>query len=544
MFKRHIITLIALAGITASALALTHTDHPRGSRLDDNEEYQHLMDESERLTIKEDSIRTLLSQTRAMMRSYRDSVGTSAPMDMEAYTTRIVQLEEELFNITSEQGVVANRINAIEMAAIEQQFAISIFEKIDSTTEAPERPDVYIDEDGDVRPIKRVEERRHRNIIDNGCFTNSLTASDLEELRTVQQQEAEVELLSAEYIAQYELIRDLDSKYEVASSQSEADSLYGYFEPMTYTLDSLNTLISHKWNHVIDTKYYAYGYIAEKRRNTSLLNKLDAEFTAMLQQCATNDDIYSSNGLMRYAIGRPAILDFEIGMANEFNLNEAKDSLTAVRNSLEVPTYQHSPIEIPERRLFLDYVDITFGRTNYYGTSNPVPDMEIYERGTIYRILLGSYKSRQPMTLFKGVQPLYIHKDDNGTFHYYAGGFATFEEAEEAQSQLRAKGFKSPEVCCWLDGVMTNLTKEGITTKENKEASPATVRYMLRIAERDMSETLQQHISEQYPDKMISLTNDGYIVGAFDNHDEATRLYISLGDEYGIDPEIIEIELH
>ena len=233
MFKRHIITLIALAGITASALALTRTDHPQGSRLEDNEEYQHLMAESERLTMKEDSIRTLLSDTRAMMRGYRDSVDSDAPMDMEAYTTRIVQLEEELFNIASEQGLVANRINAIEMAAIEQQFAISIFEKIDNTTEAPERPDVYIDEDGDVRPVKRVEERRRRNIIDNGCFTNSLMASDLKELRIVQEQEAEVERLSTEYIAQYELIRDLDSKYEVAISQSEADSLYGYYEPMT-----------------------------------------------------------------------------------------------------------------------------------------------------------------------------------------------------------------------------------------------------------------------------------------------------------------------
>lgn len=541
MFKRHIITLIAIAGVTASALALAHTDHPQGTSLEDNDEYKELMVQSERLTIKEDSIRTLLSDTRATMRSFRDSVGATPPMDMDAYTTRIVQLEEELFNITSEQGLIANRINAIEMAAMEEQFAISIMEKIDIVTGYQEE---WEDDYGGIESDNLVEERRHRNIIDNGCFTNSLIAADLEELRTVQQEEAEVERLSAEYIAQYELIRDLDSKYEIASSQSEADSLYGYFEPMAHVLDSLNTLISRKWNHVIDTKYYAYGYIAEKRRNTELLNKLDKEFTSMLQMCATNDDMYSSNGLMRYAIGRPAILDFEIGMATVLNLSEAQDSLQSVRNTLVVPEYQQPVVEIPERRIFIDYNDITFGRTNYYNTTNPVPDIEIYERGMVYRILLGSFKSRQPMTLFKGVQPLYIQKDDDGLNHYYAGGFATLEEAEEAQQQLRKKGFKSPEICCWLDGVMTNLTKDSVVTDEDAEATPATIRYMLRIAEGDMSDALQQYIGEQYPDKMISLTNDGYIVGAFDNHDEATRLYISLGDEYGIDLEIIEIELH
>ncbi len=541
MFKRHIITLIAIAGVTASALALAHTDHPQGTSLEDNDEYKELMVQSERLTIKEDSIRTLLSDTRATMRSFRDSVGVTPPMDMDAYTTRIVQLEEELFNITSEQGLIANRINAIEMAAMEEQFAISIMEKIDIVTGYQEE---WEDDYGGIESDNLVEERRHRNIIDNGCFTNSLIAADLEELRTVQQEEAEVERLSAEYIAQYELIRDLDSKYEIASSQSEADSLYGYFEPMAHVLDSLNTLISRKWNHVIDTKYYAYGYIAEKRRNTELLNKLDNEFTSMLQMCATNDDMYSSNGLMRYAIGRPAILDFEIGMATVLNLSEAQDSLQSVRNTLVVPEYQQPVVEVPERRIFIDYNDITFGRTNYYNTTNPVPDIEIYERGMVYRILLGSFKSRQPMTLFKGVQPLYIQKDDDGLNHYYAGGFATLEEAEEAQQQLRKKGFKSPEICCWLDGVMTNLTKDSVVTDEDAEATPATIRYMLRIAEGDMSDALQQYIGEQYPDKMISLTNDGYIVGAFDNHDEATRLYISLGDEYGIDLEIIEIELH
>lgn len=541
MFRRHIFTLFTVVGITASALAIMRVDNPHGSRLEDNEEYQQLMAESERLTVKEDSIRSLLSDTRAMMRSLRDTANT--PIDMDAYATRIVQLEEELFNVTSDQGLVANRINAIEMAAIEQQFAISIFEKIDNTTEAPMHQEFVYDEDGDAIPLESVEVRNRRNILDNDCFVNSLAAADLDELRALQQNEGEVERLSGEYRTQYELITTLDEKYAAATTQYEADSLYNHFEPMTRALDSLNTLMSQRWNHIIDTKYYAYGYVAEKRRNTVLLDRLDDDFTAMLQQCASNDNIYASNALMRYAIGRPAVLDFEISMADELGLSEAKDSLEVVRNNIVTPNYQYTPFNIPERRLFIDFSDITFGRTNYYNNSNPAPELVVYERGVIYRVLLGVFKSRQPMTLFKGVQPLYIDNSE-GRYHYYTGGFATLEEAETAQRMLLNKGFKAPEICCWIDGVMTNLSEDSGMSATDKEESPATVRYMLRIAEGDMSEALEQYIGENHPDKMISLTNEGYIVGAFDNHDEATRLYISLGEEYDIEIEILEIELH
>lgn len=543
MFKRQIITFFAIAGITASALALAYTDNPNVTSLEENEEYQQLMAESERLTAMEDSIRTILSDMRTMMRSYRDSLD-NAPMDMEAYANRVVQLEEELFNITSEQGEVANRINAIEMAIIEQQFAMSIFEKMENSSHVDDELDeVKVDNDS-IPSVISTEECSRRNIIDNDCFTKSLMAEDLNELRALQLDESNIESLSNEYIAKYELLRTIDSDYATATTQHMADSLYNHLEPTMASLDSLNTLISHKWNHIIDTKYYAYGYIAEKRRNTDLLNKLDTEFTAMLQQCAANDDLYTSNGLMRYSIGRPTILDFEIDMAEELGLNEAKDSLIDVRNSLVVPTYQYPTMELPERRLFIDYEDISFGRTNYYNNTNPVPDVKIYERGMIYRILLGSFKARQPMTLFKGVQPLYIYKDEEGLNHYFAGGYATYEEAENAQRQLFNKGFKAPEICCWLDGVMTNLTEDEELTKEDEQEAPATLRYMLRIEESAMNDDIKLYIENQTPGKMISLTNEGYIVGAFDNHDEATRLYLALSDEFGIDLEIIEIELH
>ena len=97
-----------------------------------------------------------------------------------------------------------------------------------------------------------------------------------------------------------------------------------------------------------------------------------------------------------------------------------------------------------------------------------MPELRIFERGTIYRILLGTFRSKQPMTLFKGVQPLFIAENDDETYSYYAGGFATLAEAEEAQLFLKEKGFRAPEVCRWENGEMINLTE----AEESGEALP------------------------------------------------------------------------
>ena len=401
----------------------------------------------------------------------------------------------------------------------------------------PEQTEVATEQADEVAPMPR------RNITDDERFINSLSQNDFDDLCQTKVEETNVGELCNEYIELYSTVRELDAAYNKATNQPEADSIYEAYANTIAALDALNNEIGQKWNFVIDTKYYAYGYVIEKERNKSLLNKLDTDFSTMLQQCANNDDCYASNGVMRYAIGRPAILDFEITLAQEFGLTDAADSLTVVRQEFVAPDYQLSPVELPEQRLFIDYSDISFGRTNYYNSTNPLPEVKVYERGTIYRILLGVFKSRQPMTLFKGVHPLYIETDASGLNHYYAGGFATLEEAEAAQKLLHDRGFKAPEICRWSDGIMINLTAGGDITTNNEPTNVATKRYMLCIAEQDMSAELKQRIATLHPGKSVTLTHDGYVIGSFESHDEVTRLFITLSDEFSVNLEILEVEI-
>ena len=108
------------------------------------------------------------------------------------------------------------------------------------------------------------------------------------------------------------------------------------------------------------------------------------------------------------------------------------------------------------------------------------PKLKVYDEGTIYRLLLGRFKTRQPMTLFKGVYPLYIDRDEEQMYCYYAGGYATRAEAERAKQQLSERGFRAPQICRWADGEMTNLT---LAAEEDPSAEPVTgIRYAVQIA--------------------------------------------------------------
>lgn len=565
MFKRRTITLTAIVGITISAFAFADIDNPDGLGLQNNKEYQQLLAESERLRMEEDSLRNLISETRANMHAYIDTLTTEPSRDfINKYNSRIVELEEEIFNINTRQGVVASRINAHELGAMEDFFKDHVFKRLDnsndnataegeeiaatteqqqSTDDATTAPDAIEGIDDSSEHVAEKLSTRSSKLIDNEPFVKALSADDLRELHSAHESISQIDGLVQEYLKQYNALKGLIAAYEDATEQQSADPIYEQIATQIGYLDTLNTEISDKWNYLLDTKYYAYGLVIETSRNKELLERLDSDINTMLQHCAENDNLYASNGVMRYALGHTAIIDFEIIMASEFGLTEAGDVLRALREAMVTPTYQLSPIDMPERRLFIDYQSITFGRTNYYNDANPLPQLKVYEQGTIYRILLGVFKSRQPMTLFKGVQPLYIDKDSEGMNHYYAGGFATLEEAEAAQRLLFDKGFKGPEICVWRDGKMVNLTADDDTPSDKRTIEAGATRYMLRVADADMSDALREYLKEHHPSKVITLTNTGYVIGSFDNHDEVTRLFITLGDEFGIDLEIMEVEI-
>ena len=107
----------------------------------------------------------------------------------------------------------------------------------------------------------------------------------------------------------------------------------------------------------------------------------------------------------------------------------------------------------PARRVFIVYSDIERTTPSVYNARNPIPENETDQYGTVYRIQLGAFQQKQPVSIFKGVFPLCYDRTEEGRYRYCAGAFRELSEAEAAWTKLKEMGFRKPEIVVWRDGV-------------------------------------------------------------------------------------------
>lgn len=507
-------TIITMVVVAAVAATIVRADEPEFPELMSNEQYTELKRQNDTLLELEDSIQRVITDTREEFSRSRDSLST--PIDIDKYTSYILSLEERIFEIRQQRGDIITEINNIEQEYILAHMFSS------SQTDESERSDSL----ETTKPLVR-----YRSLYKNDIFTSALAPEDYADLVVAQAEDESIEADCMEYIKNYKQLDSTVKQYLETDDESVADSLFSLYLELKHKAEVRNNEIDIKWNHIIDTKYYALGYVLEKSNRYDALDASSEAFSETQQQCSQLDGEYASDALMHYATSRTTLLNYEIATAQEFGLVDAIDSLQQRLGRLTPIEYRHKKIEL-ERRLFLDYAPIIIGRTNFYNnTTNKLPELKVYERGTIYRILLGAFKTKQTMTLFKGVQPLYIAKNDKGRYCYYAGGFATLAEAEEAQLFLKEKGFKRPEICRWRDGEMVNLSE---VKEEKGQESVADIenRYLVAIECEELSDDMRELINTTTPDKMISRRGAQFAIGTFTERSEADLLMSTLMDKY------------
>ena len=508
-----------------SAFAIADSQEPDFPGLQGNERYMTLKETNTLLQQREDSIQNVIAKTREEF-AQRNNTDSLTNEQIDIFTSQILNLEEQIFELRQQRGDVITELNNIE-----QEYILAhMFAPAPETETTEESIEETI-----VAPVEQ------RMLIHNDIFRRSLTDEDYAELESAQREDEQMAALCNDFQSLYTKFENTTRDYMETTSESVADSLFSVYHSLKREIAILNDAIDSQWAHIIDTKYYAYGYILEKGFRYDLLDNSSEQFSEMQQRCAEKDGLYVSDAIMHYAIGHPTLLDFEIAVAEDLGLQQAADSLHSAKRDFVAPNYRQEMVEL-ERRLFIDYEPIIIGRTNYYTNSNPVPPLKVYERGTIYRILLGKFRSKQPMTLFKGVQPLFITTEED-LYCYYAGGYATLKEAEEAQLFLREKGFKKPEICRWRDGEMINI--DTIEEEDDDNTTPLVgSRYIVMLECDTIDEALRQTITATSPDKVISRRGAQFAIGTFTDYAEATALLTALAEQHPeVSATIVELDL-
>ena len=290
----------------------------------------------------------------------------------------------------------------------------------------------------------------------NAYFREQLPQADYRALLSAQRRERTAFDLAAACAANYEAIEELKISYDTITAETPAAVLYERYRTLQSLNRSLCDSLQRVWGAVYDNKNYAYAYVLDRLGRDDLLAKTEEQLAGVRQQMASERGRYYADELTDYLLQKRALVDVETELAGALGLTAARDSLARAAAGLRIVDYRLPKLFI-EERMFLEYEPIGFVTPAKYNASHHIPEVKVYERGTIYRILLGTYTNRtNGGYLFKGAYPLGYEKVE-GKYAYYAGGYRTLDEARAAQEQMKKKGFRRPEIVVWNDGERTNL---------------------------------------------------------------------------------------
>lgn len=491
--------LCLFAGSVLFGAAVLRAQQPsveaRIAGLEGNAEYMLLLEEDARLQMREDSV---VNAVETMRRRLRGN-----PAEGRRLADEILELENRIFEIRTAKGRLIDRINAIE-----QNWVLANLNGA-ALPEKPAAPQVP----------KIPEAQQARNLVDNACFRDELPPADYAALQRAQQLETQVLQCVERYFSNYAALDRLAGAYREATVEAEAVELYGRHAALAEENRTLADSLSEMWNYVFDNKSYAYGYLLDKMGREELLAQQEEDAAKTARTAAALSGETVSDKVVDYFLRKRLLLSSEETVAGALGLARAADSLRGVSERLEKIEFCLPRQEI-EERYFLEYAPVEFSSPSKYNARHPIPECRIYARGTIYRILLGTFNARRPVSTFRGVSPLSFLENEAGKWCYYAGGFATRQEAAEAQALLKKRGFARPEIVVWRDGVYRNVSADG------DDAEPV---YRVEIASAaPLPEEAKQAIADAAPEAAVSRAGQKFVVGMFADPAVAERVAAAL----------------
>lgn len=422
-----------LAASAASAQDLRV--EPRIAGLEQNEEYMSLLKEDTLLQMREDSIAAVIVRAR---QSLREDAANRV-----RYAEQIMQGENQIFELRTAKGRVIDRINTIE-----QEWVLHHMDAVTTSSSAQHRPTSQL-----------PDSLQRRNLVQNRPFREYLAMPDYSALQSAQRREMQAVDLVNRYMANYLTLGELSAAYATVATEAEALDLEERFRTLEQLNDKLSDSLAGSWNYIYDNKSYAYDYLMEALGKEALLDRQAERYSTAMREIVALEGETASDALVDYFVRKRALVEYETDVAKELSLQAAVDSLQGVTAQLATIDFKVPRVGF-EQRYFLQYDSIRFVSKPHYTTANPIPETTIYDHGTIYRILVGTFSAKRPVSIFRGTVPLSYVVTDEGKWRYFAGGFATQEEAEAAQALLKKRGFTKPQVTVWVDGLYRNLAEE------------------------------------------------------------------------------------
>ncbi len=400
--------------------------HGQMAGLENNPEYGGLLRTEQKLRTQEDSLTTLLARLRADLRANADQRAVLGQS--------ILKLESQLFEVRNQAGIVAGKINAIE-----QEFVIRNL----GAESVPAAADTI------AKPAKQMKLADY--------LRDNMPAQEYAVWQRASAMESGVAGLVADYAANHAQLRALAAAYAVEASALRADSITAQFGALSASNAAIADTVARRWAYIFDNKGYACNLLMDKADNKHYMFRHESGMVQMRNEEAQLRGVYASDAIAFYPLERSFLTGCEIAVAEYAGDQRSVDSM---RNALKgVASQKLEKVKI-DLKSFINYEDVKITGATIYNVSNPIPEVAVHPHGTVYRILVGTYPKAQPPVVFRNVTPLAVWRAGDGQYRYFAGGFETVARAEEAQSVLLKRGFRTPDITVWIDGVYHNLSWE------------------------------------------------------------------------------------
>ncbi len=398
--------------------------------------------------------------------------------------------EFDLFDLQRERGEVLAQVRDIEQRWELENIEIS---------------QTGVAESSSMSGGVKIEGESVATVAQSRVVKEMLSEGDYELLERAQSREGVAKELHSEFMLDYQRMRELQQLYAQSESEEEATKLLDEFEAMEPVADSLLFELDGVWSPLYADKVFVFNLILEVLDREDILLQGESILREGAALAVEAEDYWACDAVV-YDAQKRALLGYEMLIAEVLKLERAAGALKSQLSllSAEGEVEMLSDVEIKERN-FIEYDGIKFSSTAIYSKSKPIPEAKLYEKGTIYRIQLGAYKTPQVPSIFRGAYPLSYDRA-LGFWTCYTGAYATMVEAQKAQALCKKRGFNRPEIVAWRDGVRRNV---------NRQPFPATKGYRVSIeTSESLSESVEAIINRVCGDVEITRVGaDRYIVG-------------------------------
>lgn len=487
--REYILIVVATCFVSMSVVA--QQIQPRIIGLETNDEYMQLLGEDNNLSIKEDSLTVVVESLRELFRSNAEDAIESRD--------KIISLENQLFELRARKAVIVDSLNVIE-----QEWVLNNMETV---TISDQDEGHYVSLIRGSSNVSFIHESENVKL--------NLSKIDYENLVKAESLEPTAEAYRSQYIVNYENMLSLKSSYDLATTQSEGSSIINKFKALKDANADLVMKLDNVWGFIYDNKSFAYSLLMEMMGFGDILEREGELMRSAQAEITSKEGIGGSDEILRYLIQKSSMIQYEILVGEKLELMSICDSLSNVGTRLKgIEKISPPEVEI-EERLFIDYEPAVFNAKSIYNdSSNPIPRIKIYDNGVIFRIRLGGFKTKQSHTLFRNTSPIYYEYDDKKQYCYYAGGYATYQEALDAQVALKKHGFRSPQVVIWSDGRSHNLTTHPL---------PYVVSYKIEIETETLPAEINQRVTSA-GSNISKIGNNKFVIAPLERQSQVDSL--------------------